>query len=1044
MPGTGNHNQTLTQTQPDPPWEEDARARRIANSGRPRRPAPDPSMDEADTQEDIPMPDMSSDRVEGPAQPFDFERSFGIGKFLGDEDTSGSQIDDQLDAGIIPESSEAGMPDDTQDITQDITQDQEVTQEATQEANHDHNTTTILPDTQELPAYPDALNIADTQELPNSNGQADTQPDSHHSHGGIPDTQIMPDTQLMPDTQIMPSDLSTPAPRSRQDPTSIPDTQELTQTPSSPASSPSRNRANDGSVPDTQIMPSETPLRFPASRSTRLSLTSQIKDSEEDSGRGSIRGRPTSRRSLIGVIQETPESFDFQDTQVLATPAGAGVARKPVAMDDGSDEEVLETPLRPSKESVVQVPHSQGATGQQKRSALGRHSPTLSQGSPLIVRRARMSRMTVVDGSDDASMSEDEVADSQPDHWHKGNGRKRSFSEGVDDTQELAPDSSNGKRHRSTFGHRSSSPAEEDYVLPSQSSNVSPSTSHEKILRRHTHVPHVEDGDVIPESITSTPETGQTDYLTVFVRWKSKWYPTRVVRDEEDPAKLIFCYANNNPNELETSPYTSNGSPFTPLILQPGTEVTVFKGTPKGRAVIIRGVTIPDEEADTVTTMDGYTSFEVRFTARDDVGVVHLSQINLTKKQFEAVTLPERTFRAGVSFAFPDEVKLTKVEQVEAAADPSPAYPDTQVVASPPVQRPYSSPPAPMRSPVKRVSPTPVRKVSPPPRKTTGARRQDTRRSASVSTASKSNNSITKDLGYLREHSIILPGPTPAPPVSKAVFEGCIFLVTSTEDKPNERTQLINAITAGGGTIYEDFVSLFQWDNGEPTVNSKALGKRFGCVISNSHTRTPKYLQALSMGWPCLNTAFVNDVLGGTAILNDWPAYLLPRGQVDFGLCCNQDIVEFTNNWNKVNAQADQFSSIFLKRHSLLSLYKARKTVLSEILATFVITGNDTQDQNVQVLVHGQNPSYVEAVFSRGELEDALSGFSINESDSAESPASRTVLILNLQANTQNIKFEQVVRNFKQRFPWANIVLGDREWFIQSIVSGRLRQMIHL
>jgi hypothetical protein len=232
--------------------------------------------------------------------------------------------------------------------------------------------------------------------------------------------------------------------------------------------------------------------------------------------------------------------------------------------------------------------------------------------------------------------------------------------------------------------------------------------------------------------------------------------------------------------------------------------------------------------------------------------------------------------------------------------------------------------------------------------------------------------------------------------VSKAVFEGCIFLVTSTEDKPSERTQLINAITAGGGTIHEDFVSLFQWENGEPTINGKALSMRFGCVISNSHTRTPKYLQALSMGWPCLNTAFVNDVLGGTAILNDWPAYLLPRGQVDFGLCCNQDIVEFSNNWNKINAQGDQASSIFLKRHSLLSLYKSRKTVLSDILATFVITG------------------------------------------------SRTVLILNLQANAQNIKFEQVVRNFKQRFPWANIVLGDREWFIQSIVSGRLRQMIHL
>lgn len=64
--------------------------------------------------------------------------------------------------------------------------------------------------------------------------------------------------------------------------------------------------------------------------------------------------------------------------------------------------------------------------------------------------------MTVVDGSDDVSMSDDEVADSQPDNGG-ANGRKRSFSEEMADTQELAPDSSNSKRHRSTFGDRSAS-----------------------------------------------------------------------------------------------------------------------------------------------------------------------------------------------------------------------------------------------------------------------------------------------------------------------------------------------------------------------------------------------------------------------------------------------------------------------------------------------------------------------------------------------------------------------------------------------------------
>ncbi|KAG5366196.1 hypothetical protein CJU89_0610 [Yarrowia sp. B02] len=996
-------------TQPDPQWEEDARARRIAHRGRARPRAPDP-LDEGDTQEDITMGEPSSDRVDGPSQPFDFERSFGIGRFLDEGDTSQSQIEEQLEAGVIPESSEAAMPDDTQEITQDQDITQDVTQDATQDAADDHNATMLLPDTQELPAM---LDIPDTQVMPNSNDQADTLPDSH--------------SQGIPDTQIMPNELSTPAPHSRHNPESIPDTQVLTH--SSPVSSPSRNVVHAGSIPDTQVMPSETPLRFPSRRSTRLSLA---KESEESA----TRGRPTSRRSYVGVIQETPESFDFQETQVLATPAGA-VRKAPVVMDDGSDDEVLETPQRPVRASIVQVPHSQGTNGQ-RRSALGRHSPTLSQGSPLIVRRARMSRMTVVDGSDD--ISEDEVADSQPDSRHSQNGRKRSFSEEVEDTQDRLEEPSSSKRRKSTDRERSSSPTnadDDDYELPSQKS---PSASHERILRRHTHVPHMEN-DVIPESITSTPAEASDpcEYLSMLVKWKARYYPTRVMCDDEDPDKLIFCYATKNPRELETSPYTSSGSPFVPLVFRPGTEVSVFKGTPRGKATIIRGVDLANPMTDTVATMDGFTSFEVRMVKGGECVVVHLSQINLSKAQFDALELPECNFRVGLSFDFPGEVQHTVVEHTAASTTSATVYPDTQVILSSP---------APARSTPPRSSPplvsSPVRRLSPPPRKNPAARRQETRRSTSVSTATKSNNSMAKDLGYLREHSIILPSPVAAPPVSRAVFEGCIFLMTSTEDKPAERTQLTNAITAGGGTIYEDFVSLFLWENGDPIVNGKALDMRFGCVISNSHTRTPKYLQALSMGWPCLHASFVNDVVSGTALLDDWSAYLLPRGQVDFGLCCNQDIREFDNNWSKVNAQGDQASSLFLRRHNLLSLYRSRKTVLSQILATFVITGNDIQDQNVQVLVHGQNPSYVESVFSRGELEDALSGFTIDETDASQSRASRTVLILNLQDKTQNIKFEQVVRNFKQRFPWANIVLGDREWFVQSIVSGRLRQMIHL
>lgn len=53
---------------------------------------------------------------------------------------------------------------------------------------------------------------------------------------------------------------------------------------------------------------------------------------------------------------------------------------------------------------------------------------------------------------------------------------------------------------------------------------------------------------------------------------------------------------------------------------------------------------------------------------------------------------------------------------------------------------------------------------------------------------------------------------------------------------------------------------------------------RFAAVVANDATRTPKYLEALTLGFPCLSFQFIDDCLAERRLLSNWSDYLLSAG----------------------------------------------------------------------------------------------------------------------------------------------------------------------
>lgn len=116
------------------------------------------------------------------------------------------------------------------------------------------------------------------------------------------------------------------------------------------------------------------------------------------------------------------------------------------------------------------------------------------------------------------------------------------------------------------------------------------------------------------------------------------------------------------------------------------------------------------------------------------------------------------------------------------------------------------------------------------------------------------------------------------------IFSGMVFFVTSIEE--NRKNRLAKLINGNGGTLIDDeirqYLTFDQDLKNEGRLKlslSHFHGFKFGALLSDGHSRSAKYLQALALGWPILADTFIDEALADPTMVDQWFIFLLPAGQ---------------------------------------------------------------------------------------------------------------------------------------------------------------------
>ena len=126
------------------------------------------------------------------------------------------------------------------------------------------------------------------------------------------------------------------------------------------------------------------------------------------------------------------------------------------------------------------------------------------------------------------------------------------------------------------------------------------------------------------------------------------------------------------------------------------------------------------------------------------------------------------------------------------------------------------------------------------------------------------------------------------------IFQNMAFAITNV-DRADENERMKSHITSNGGHILSTgldelfHVPVLPRTTSPPDVNAdtsfhltpaaKELG--FTCLIADKHCRTAKFIQALSLGVPCLSTRWITNCVAKQKVL-PWEPYLLPSGESVF------------------------------------------------------------------------------------------------------------------------------------------------------------------
>lgn len=175
--------------------------------------------------------------------------------------------------------------------------------------------------------------------------------------------------------------------------------------------------------------------------------------------------------------------------------------------------------------------------------------------------------------------------------------------------------------------------------------------------------------------------------------------------------------------------------------------------------------------------------------------------------------------------------------------------------------------------------------------------------------------------------------PTPSIKSPKTgCFTKMFFCITSIEGQKKE--DIRELIEENGGILIDDnWNDLFSYETTSLGLQLAAslVEFSFGGMISNSHCRSAKYLQALALGWPVLADAFITDCVKNPECVLDWHIYLLPAGQ---SLALNSiksiDVYKFRLNYDMELDMSHQLGNNchLLKAWNIIVLNQRNSTLL--------------------------------------------------------------------------------------------------------------------
>ncbi|KAH8199023.1 hypothetical protein TruAng_006809 [Truncatella angustata] len=117
-------------------------------------------------------------------------------------------------------------------------------------------------------------------------------------------------------------------------------------------------------------------------------------------------------------------------------------------------------------------------------------------------------------------------------------------------------------------------------------------------------------------------------------------------------------------------------------------------------------------------------------------------------------------------------------------------------------------------------------------------------------------------------------------PSSAGIFHDMTF-ATSFQSEQEKRT-VEKMIIAAGGTIvprgFDELVQVGPLESNQRPGLKNGHGAGFAALITDTHSRKPKYMQALALGLPCLSWKWVASCVKANEILS-WSTYLLCAGQ---------------------------------------------------------------------------------------------------------------------------------------------------------------------